>query len=50
MKKFDIKAFAGVAMAIMTGLVATMTAISDKQKNEKIDELIDKVDKLTQEQ
>lgn len=47
MKKFDIKGFAGIAMAIVAGLAATINAISDRQKTEKIDELIEKVDKLT---
>lgn len=47
MKKFDIKGLSSIAMAIVMGIAAFATAIGDKQKNEKIDELIEKVDKLT---
>lgn len=49
MKKFDIKIknLAGIAMALMIGLSATIDAINDRRRTEKIEELIDKVDKLT---
>lgn len=45
--KIDIKKWSGVGMAVLVGLAATLNALTDKQKNAKIDELIHKVDELT---
>ena len=49
MKKIDLKGLTGIAFAVMAGVTAFVTAISDKQKTEKMEELIQKVDKLTAE-
>lgn len=49
MKKIDLKGFSGIAFAVVAAISAFTTAISDKQKTEKMDELIAKVDKLTSE-
>ena len=49
MKKIDFKGFSGIAFAVVAAISAFTTAISDKQKTEKMDELIAKVDKLTSE-
>lgn len=42
-----IKRWSGVALAIAAGIGAAVNAYSDKQKTDKIDMLIEKVEKLT---
>ena len=49
MKKIDIKAFAGIGMAAIMGIATFIGTMEDIRKEKQIDELIDKVEKLTEE-
>ena len=46
MKNLNLGKWAGIMVAAVTGIAAFVTAITEKQKSDKIDELIEKVDKL----
>ena len=47
MKKIDIKSLCSVTMAVIMGIATFATAISDNEKTKKMDELIKKVEELT---
>lgn len=49
LKKIDIKAFAGIGMAAIMGIATFIGTMEDRKKEKQIDELIDKVEKLTEE-
>ena len=49
LKKIGIKAFAGIGMAAIMGIATFIDAMEDRRKEKQIDELIDKVEKLTEE-
>lgn len=47
MKKINIDKFLPIFIAIIAGIGTTISAIKDSQKTEKIDQLIEKVEELT---
>lgn len=48
MKNFNLKAIAGIGMAVIMAAATFIGTIADGKKDKKIDELIDKVSKLTE--
>lgn len=46
MKKLDFKVWTGVLVTVATGLAAFVNAVNEKRRTDKIDELIEKVEKL----
>ena len=49
MAKFNLKAVSTIAMAVVAGVAACAQVFADKKKTDKFEELITKVEKLTEE-